>query len=386
MAVFKRVLCTDCGKQLGQTAKETSREWQAKRCPCGGSPKLSSKWYVSAYLPLVEGGTKKYVKAVSTNKKEAEAHERQMLSKRDEGERISASKDPTLNDFLPTWEAWLDRRLRDGKLSEGSHLSYVRRTHGHIAPHFGRMLLRDISTDSVEDYIDGRLEQGVRPATVNREVATLKRIVAIAVQKKALRYHPIHGLEMLEENNERDRHLLAAEIDKLLLSCQHATAPEHLYPIVVVGLNTGLRIHGVLTLKWEDIDWRTNEIVQTVKGKKVVRIPMTAVLRDTLNQWRTRDGVKRITGWVFPSTKKANQPILITSNFGLKAAMDRAGIEDATFHTLRHTFATLFLEQFPDKIEVLRVILGHSSSYITRRYAHLTERTKHEAMSSFRLA
>jgi len=192
-----------------------------------------------------------------------------------------------------------------------------------------------------------------------------------------------------------DRHLSDEEIGKLYGECLHKLAPKHLLPIVTLMLNTGLRIEGVLTLRWEEIKWKagvsdeagnvSGEIQKIVKGSKKVHIPMTTELRESLTQWRIKDGVQKVTGWVFPSTKKPDSHMLVTSNFGLGAALSRAGIKDCTNHTLRHTFATRFLEQFPEHIETLRDILGHSSSYITRRYAHLTAKTKHLTMAGFKV-
>jgi len=383
MAVFKRVLCASCNKQLGQTAKETAKEWQVKTCACGGSPRLSSKWYYSAYLQGSDGKLHKMVKAGAESKKDTEAMERELLTKRDEGEQYEKPRDNTLNGFAQTWQEWLDRRERDGKLAAGSKLSYERRTEGHLLPYFGRLDMRTITPEVVESYIDIRRETECRPATINREVATLKRILAVAVQKRLLKYHPLQGMEMLEEDNEKDRHLTTEEINLLLESCTHKTAPKHLLPIVVVALNTGLRIDGVLTLKWEEVKWKENEIQKIVKGKKLVRIPMTDDLRISLELWRNRDGIHRLTGWVFPSTKKPDSHMLITSHFGLDTALNRANIKECTFHTLRHTFATRFLESFPDHIETLRVIMGHTSSWITRRYTHITDATRHVVMSKF---
>lgn len=393
MAVFKRILCSDCNKQMGQTAKETAKEWQAKRCSCGGTPKLSTKWYCAVYLPSSDGGLHKIVRAGSESKKDTEIMERELLTKRDEGEQYEKPRDNTLSGFATTWQEWLDRRERDGKLASGSKLSYERRTEGHLIPYFGRLDMRAITPDVVESYIDKRRATECRPATINREVATLKRILAVAVQKRLLRYHPLQGMEMLEEENELDRHLTTEEINRLYDACQEKlggngkpandSPPRHLLPIVVAALNTGLRIDGVLTLRWEDIKWKENEIHKIVKGKKLVRIPMTDDLRMTLEDWCIRGGIHRMNGWVFPSTHKEDSHILITSNFGLATAFKRANIKDATFHTLRHTFATRFLEQHPDHMETLRVIMGHSSAWITRRYAHITDTTRHVVMAKF---
>lgn len=385
MAVFKKILCAKCNKTLGRTAKESDKSWQRKVCPCGGSATLSPNWFAEVYLPGSDGKLHKATRVGGPKKTDGEAKERELLNQRDDGAQYEKKLDYSLRGFYASWMEWLQIREQQGKLSIESAKSYRMRTDVHVMNAFGGMDMRNITYDDVDRYVAARFAENVKPATINREVATLKRMLSIAVQKKIIRVNTLLGYEMLDEDNELDRHLSPDEITRLYAACSDDKATKHLLPIVVLMLNTGLRINGVLTLRWEEIDWKRNEIQKVVKGKTLVRIPMTDELRYTLSQWRIRDGVHRAAGWVFPSPKKHDSHMLITSNFGLQSALKRANIKGVTNHTMRHTFATIFLEQFPDHIETLRVILGQTSAYITRRYAHITEKSKKQTMGAFRV-
>lgn len=387
MAVFKKIVCSNnsCKRDIKQVDKEPDDKMLAgMTCPkCGSAPRVSPNWGVSVYLIGSGGKAHKHVKMIGT-KKEAEAYERKILGERDNGERHAKKKDWSFASFAKEFEDWIATRIAEGKLADGSAKSYRMRMEVHLLPWLGKTDIRQIDAKVVTKYRVSRLKE-VAPATVNREIATLKKALNVAVDNGWLPRSPLMRYEMLDEDNENDRYLTDPEIEALKLACLDVRAPQHLYPIVLLGLNTGLRIEGVLELRWEHVKWEINEIHRTVKGKKQVRIPMTPELRQCLQQWQGREGVTRITGWVFPSTKKPERAMLITSNFGLATACKRANIEDCTYHTLRHTFATHVLEQYPDQMETLRVIMGHSTDYMTRRYAHITDKARHKMMAEFKI-
>lgn len=410
MAVYKRRLCTACKKEFQDaTITKKGNKEMPPPCSCGAEARYMKKWTAEVKVPDKTGTLKKRKESFPT-KDEARQWETEMLSKRDKGEVFSKKQDTTFLGAAQVFLAWCDEREAEGKLADGSAKSYRERTNNHLIPYFAGRDIRHIEWEDVNEYRKHRRTQviekgrgkGQTPsdATINREVAALKRLLAIAVQKRIIPHHNMTDYEMLNEDNERERFLTHEEIDNLIEECAK-TRPSKCYPgkeiplypdylrvVLIVALNTGLRIGGVLTLKWEEIDWKRNEIVKIVKHhrskkKEPVHIPMTTVLRDELLAWRARDGVTKLTGWVFPSPKKPGIHVQTTSNFGLPRALRGAKIEDYTFHDNRHTFCTLFLEEYPDKIEVLRKIVGHSSSYITRRYAHITERATHAAMANF---
>jgi integrase len=90
----------------------------------------------------------------------------------------------------------------------------------------------------------------VSPATVNRELAGLKRLFNMAEQRGLYRgRNPVKGVRFLDENNLRLRMLSEGE-EAALLSCRS----PYLQDLVTFAINTGLRLGDILNLKWEEVD------------------------------------------------------------------------------------------------------------------------------------
>jgi integrase len=386
---------------MEQVSKEEKRP---KPCPkCNGQRVYSPSWYVGIYIPdTITGKLKPHRKAVSKVKAEAIAYEAKLIATKAAGETIDVTKrDTSLTAGKRIFLQWVDDQVTDGNMSDGTARPYHYRLETVLSFLEGQQQvndLRQITEDTADDYKRWRRCQIIyesdteqrtpTPATINRELATLKRLLAVCKKKKLIKDNPLEGYELLAENNERERYLTHEEIDALLAECGKDKYPPHTRILTVIGLNTGLRKEGVLGLRWSHIDFEKNEIERIVKhrrGKtpKVVRIPMTQQLRAELIAWRKTRPRDISCDLVVPSPKAKGQAMLVTSRWGFEWAVKEAGIEDFTYHDIRHTFATLFLEEYPDKIEILRDIMGHSSSYMTRRYAHITERARHTAMAGF---
>ncbi|MDF1551914.1 MAG: site-specific integrase [Deferrisomatales bacterium] len=379
MAVYRRRVCA-CGTEVRDAVLHKVLPPCAS---CGSPTRYLGKWYVSV-LVRAPKGTRRLTRAVSARKDEAQAEERRLLGARDQGAVVRAAEQTSWQHAAATFLAWVDAQEAKGKLAAGSARSYRYRLSVHLEPHFCGEDIQRIDHDAADAYVEGRQSSNASPATINRELATLKRLLTVAVKARLIGSNPLLGYELLAENNARDIHLTGEQVTSLLAACAKEHHPKHLYPIVLLALHTGLRREGCLTLRWEEIDWTRGEIIKAVKGKTVVRIPMTPTLRQELEAWRIRDGLVRARGWVFPSPA-TGAAMLVTSKFGFETAMREIGMPRFHFHDLRHTFATLFLEQFPDQIETLRDILGHSGVYMTRRYAHITDRSRHAAMAKFEI-
>jgi integrase len=102
-----------------------------------------------------------------------------------------------------------------------------------------------LTGELIEQYKRRRMSE-VKPATINRELATLKRMCVVLKAKGLVKSNPAQSVEMLSENNKRDRYLIETEISALLKECEQL---PRLRLLVMVALNTGLRLDGCLTLK-----------------------------------------------------------------------------------------------------------------------------------------
>ena len=164
---------------------------------------------------------------------------------------------------------------------------------------------------------------------------------------------------------------------------------------IYICLFTGIRVGELCALTWDDISLKNNMIhihrtmqrLQTPEGEKktailitepksqcsIRDIPIAGTLREKLMQQTVKEGYV-LTG----NKNKYVEPRTMQNHF--KAIVERCGIRDAHFHTLRHTFATRCIEVGFD-VKSLSEILGHANVSITlNRYVHPSMELKQKNM------
>jgi len=265
---------------------------------------------------------------------------------------------PTLEEF--TIDYLVYQRDVKQKRSWGKDEAHMKRFNSI----FGERKLSDINVKDIDDYKLNRLKE-VKPATVNRELSVLRHLLFLAKKwKKFFSDNPVSESGLLTEHNLKER-ILKPEEEERLLSC----SANHLKPILITALNTGMRKGEVLSLKWADIDLEQNLILvrHTVsKSKKPRLIPISSALRRLLVEQKLK------TSWndyVFlnPEGNPYLRPDALKRCF--EGACRRANIVGLRFHDLRHTAATRMIERGANIVAVSK-ILGHADIKTTMRYAH----------------
>ncbi len=238
----------------------------------------------------------------------------------------------------------------------------------HFKKFFGEKYLHEIKAKDVEEYKSQRLEH-VKKSSINRELGCLTTLMNKAVEWDKLAENPANSVKKFRVQNQRTRYLEADEVDKLIGACGGS-----IKPMVITALNTGMRKHEVLDLEWKDIDLKNNIIyVKKTKNKKCREVPINDTLRDFFEELKR----KKRTGYVFSKEDGTPYKSLKTA-FG--TAVRKAGIEDFTFHDLRHTFASHLVMNGVD-LKTVQELLGHSNIETTMRYAHLSVGHKKQAVN-----
>ena len=232
-----------------------------------------------------------------------------------------------------------------------------------LKAYFQDKTLYRITPGDIDDYKAFRLKN-VRPATVNRELATLRHIFNLAKRnKKFYGDNPVSIAGLLSEDNHRERVLTPDEEERLMTE-----SSDHLKPILVMALNTGMRKGEILSLTWNNVDFDNNLFIINAsnnKSKKTKRIPINSYLKTMLLELKLKNQVTSENVFLGDD----NKPIKDIKT-AFKNACRRANISGLRFHDLRHTAGTRMLESNVN-IVAISEILGHSSIDITkRRYLH----------------
>jgi len=217
----------------------------------------------------------------------------------------------------------------------------------------------EITPRLIEKYKISRLEK-VGPATVNRELACLKHMYSKAIEWGYIKENPAKGVKLLKEPPGRLRYLSPEEVNSLLDSCL-----DHLRPIVLTAVNTGMRRSEILNLRWADVDLSNRKItVVNTKNNESRVIPINQTLCEEFLEL-----IKQVKGEYVFSDKDGRPYGDIKKSF--VSALKEAKIKDFRFHDLRHTFGSHLVMQGVD-LRTVQQILGHKDIKMTMRYAHLS--------------
>lgn len=233
----------------------------------------------------------------------------------------------------------------------------------HLVSYFGNSKLLGISPKTVYGYKSLRYSEGVKPATINRELAMLSKAFNLAVKEwEWIKENPLSKVPKEKENNERDRWLTDNDEKRLL-----ENSPQWLRDIIVFDLHTGLRKGELLSLQWNRVDiFRKTIIIQESKNGKPRTIPLNQIALDILMEKSKIRNIKH--NLVFTSSVGTK---IDSDNLGraIESVLEKVDIQDFHFHDLRHTFATRLAQRGIDIYKISK-LLGHKDIRMTQRYAH----------------
>lgn len=301
--------------------------------------------------------------------------------------------------FRQAAEEWL-AFLRP-QLKESSIVKYTNILNLYLLPRYGDCRIPEISRSDIAAFgnellTNGGIKKGgLAPKTVTGIMAVAKSIFGYAAQERECPGPDIKGISV-KQPQKILRVLSRVEQQKLSsYLCQNLSLCNL---GILTCLYTGLRIGEICALKWEDVLFdeqylyvrKTMQRLQTLSGRggkttilvstpksecSVRKIPVPDELFRLLETYRKPDESYFLTG----CPDRYMEPRTMENRF--KLILERCGISDAHFHTLRHTFATRCVELGFD-IKSLSEILGHSTVSITmNRYVHPSMELKQKNMN-----
>ena len=296
---------------------------------------------------------------------------------------------------------WLDfwyQNYVKPQIRPTTQANYEAKIYQHIIPELGKIPLNQLAQKDLQQFYarmktGGRLirtEQfgkGLSDSMVRGLHAACRSALEKAVQEELIRTNPAVGCKLPPKRGREMQVLGREELQRFLIQAQ----TEGYYELFLLDLCTGLRRGELLALQWDDLDFKSgtltvNKRVYEVKGQLRVSVPKTrASIRrlvlppgvvEVLRQYRETVNSR----WMFPSPVKEDTPMTPGAvRRWLQIILERAGCKRIRFHDLRHTFATLSLENGMD-VKTLSSMLGHVSAATTLDiYTHVTGDMQSEA-------
>lgn len=231
---------------------------------------------------------------------------------------------------------------------------------------------RDISAITLADgeaWVTAHIKKGLAVNTINRMLRSLKWIINHAVKKGYISVSPFLFLPSLKGGNIRVRWMTEAEVTTLVKAA-YELGDDRLVEIIAVGVNTGFRKGNLARLAARDVQGGV-VLARLTKSGDPYDVPIAPAIAGLLR----RLAMQHPTGPLLDTHQLDKRFRKAAQRAGLYTNVDRNLIvpeeEKVTIHTLRHTFAALFLKR-DGTLHRLKELLGHSSIGITdKTYAHI---------------
>ena len=278
--------------------------------------------------------------------------------------------------------------LRDYRINGRKSLVRAEISVRRLATFFKGVPAARITTVLVDEYIEGRmcwsclncrkhffradacplcgggvLEKGAANATINRELAALKRMMRIGAMQTPPLIERLPNINMLKENNTRKGFF---EHDDFLRLREHL--PAHLQPIATFGYHTGWRVTEILTLPWEQVD-RHNGCARVeadaTKGGEARTIYFDSELKALFEAlWKKRRQDRGSCPYVFVNRKGIDRNYRFDRAW--ETACKKSGV-NRLFHDLRRTaIRNMVRSGVPEGIAMK--ISGHKTRSVFERY------------------
>jgi integrase len=236
---------------------------------------------------------------------------------------------------------------------------------------FGDLPLSAITTRDIQQY-QTKIKTRTSAGTSNRHYSLLSRMFNLAIEWGFLEKNPCKGVKKLKEAGGKERYLNKDELKRFLQALDNSSQTVSTYAIRFL-LFTGTRMSEALNLLWENVDIENGTaLIPDTKGGRARTITLNELAIQVLVDMQTFKTGK----YVFPG-KKANTHLTSPKRI-FESVKKEAGIKGFRIHDLRHTFASIAVNNGATLYEVQR-LLGHHSSTMTQRYAHLSDQAVKDA-------
>lgn len=289
-----------------------------------------------------------------------------------------------LSEFLQQWLGSIRESIKTKTLFQ-----YAQIIRDHIIPRLGKIKLKDLRPDQIQSLYNEKLDAGTSSRTVILIHAVLHRALKHALKQGILGRNPTDAVNRPRFRRREMKTLSDTQVRTLLLAVKD-TRFEAFFWIAIV---TGLRQGELLGLRWSDLNWQSRRLqvqrqLQRIKGgheftdpkstagKRMIVLGEGTMMKlqrhlNILMQEKQQVGANwKENDLIFPSTVGTPWDHRNMYRF-FKYFLMVSGLPDIRFHDLRHTAATLMLQQGVHP-KVVQERLGHADITLTlNTYSHV---------------
>ena len=254
-----------------------------------------------------------------------------------------------------------------------------------------------------------RREQGKKTSSLNRVVTALRASINWAVRMDIIKENPMNKFKSLPERDSTKivRYLSADERARLMAALDereeqmrkerqshnewlkerhlkeqppYSHFTDHLKPMILLSLSTGIRKGTLFGLEWRDVNFSERILTlraEVEKAEMTRYMPMNDTAYDVLSKWKEQSGKIVLSALIFPSPQTGAKINTCKTAWG--RLLKRAEIENFRWHDMRHDFASRLVMKGVD-LNTVRELLGHADLKMTLRYAHLAPENKMKAV------
>lgn len=315
-----------------------------------------------------------------------------------------------INKDKEKYEYWLNEWLRTKQLvvKQSTYIRYRNTIENHIKPELGKYPISKISSTLIEQFVYNKLNYGRVDGKGGLSAKSMSDILVIV--KESVKYAQSFGVTVIcsfdritFKKNSQEMRVLSLYEEQRLLSVLLKDFDRYKLGVYIC-LYTGIRIGELCALQWKNVSisekvikiehtmqrlqnenpnalQKTRIIITEPKSFAALRtIPLPDFLIEVLKPFVGLPNTYILSG----ECRTVIEPRTMQNKF--KAYLDEGQIEDANFHSLRHTFATRCVEA-GFEIKTLSEILGHSSVKITLdKYVHSSMQLKRSNMAKLKPA
>jgi integrase len=338
--------------------------------------KIGKRWYHDFMIRKVRY---RGVIPEAQNKWQAEKAEARIKNEVYESKYGKAMGEKLFREFVEeSYVPWAKANKRSWKID----LSRLKPLLGY----FGKKRLGEITPFSIEKYkslrrntpvVSKRNQKARSIGAVNRELRLLSRVFKLAIANNEVRENPCQKVGIIKGEQGRTRYLLPGEEERLMSVL--VGDRQHLRAMVVLVVNTGLRVSEVFNLQVGHVDFHRDVIyVKRTKTDEDREVPLNDTSRELLLELVA---TAKQRGYLHLFTNPKTKRSYTTIKTAWLSACEEAGIADLRFHDLRHTFGTRAADAGVP-LPAIRDVMGHKSTAMTERYAHATDEGKRRVVEA----